>query len=422
LLNGEREAGLSGLRAAVAKDALLVDPALHSEPAVRGIAALRSGQVAEAIAALKQAVALVPGSSEAHRLLGTAEHVGGDIASALGHWRDAVRLDPKNERAWLSLTSALDDLRNWTEEVAVLREAINAVPGSAELRWQLMVLSGKQQRTDAAALDLIATADHLTLFVGTAELYSRVAKLAQAHLEYERAVALLQQAVALTPNNAKAHQALGRAYIDQGRADEGCAELVISLWLDPADVETLTTIGRLHLTTGDYPGAIETLTRAVSLDPADPQVVNALGEALVRGGSPDAGRQHVETAERLQARAVEAQRRARTAGMLSLQAELQMTQRDFAGASDLWRQAAELETRDVSMRLRLADALIAAGRGVEAATELQRAIPLNAGADAHRLLAEVYAALGQSEDSARERRLYTDARLRQLQERAGEIQ
>jgi predicted Zn-dependent protease len=108
--------------------------------------------------------------------------------------------------------------------------------------------------------------------------------------------------------------------------------------------------------------------------------------------------------------------------MLSLQAELQMTQRDFAGASDLWRQAAELETRDVSMRLRLADALIAAGRGVEAATELQRAIPLNAGADAHRLLAEVYAALGQSEDSARERRLYTDARLRQLQERAGEIQ
>jgi hypothetical protein len=89
------------------------------------------------------------------------------------------------------------------------------LPDSGELRWQLMVVSGKRQRTTDADLGLIATADRLALLVGTAELYRRVATLAQAHLAYDRAVALLQEAVVLSPNNAGMHQTLGRAYIDQ---------------------------------------------------------------------------------------------------------------------------------------------------------------------------------------------------------------
>ncbi len=362
LLNGLFDAGLADLRKAVAEDPLVTDPALRSEPMRRGIAALRNGQVGEALEAMQAALAASPGSSEVCRLLATAEIVNGDVVPAIGHLRDAVRLNPKNERAWLALTRTLDDLGDWVNAADALGTAVKELPDSGELRWQLMVVSGKRQRTSDADLDLIATADRLTLLAGTSELYRRVATLAQAHLAYDRAVALLQKAVVLTPNDANTHQALGRAYIDLGREDEGYAELVVALWLDPAGAGTLTAIGRLHLTTGRYPEAVDTLTRAVSLDPADGQIVHALGEALVRAGNGDAGRQHIDTAVRLQERAVEAQRRARTAGMLSLQAELEMTQRNAAGAIDLLRNAAALENRDVSIRLRLADALIAANR------------------------------------------------------------
>ena len=360
LINGRVEAGMAGLRTAVARDPLVADTALRSEPTLRGITALRSGNVGEAITALQTALAAAPRSSEVNRILATAEIVNGDLTSALVHLRDAVRLDPKNERAWLALATTLDDIGDWDTAAETLRTAIKALPDSGELRWQLVVVAGKRQRTDATDAELIATVDHLTLLVGTSELYTRVATLAQAHLDYDRAVALLQQAVVLTPNKASAHRLLGRAYLDQGREEEAFAELTIALWLQPADVETLAAIGRLHLTAGRYPEAVEALTRANALDPTDAQTLQALGEAFIRSGNAEAGRQRIENAARQRERAVEAQRRARTAGMLSLQAELAMAEHNPADAIDLWRNAAALESRDVSIRVRLADALIAA--------------------------------------------------------------
>ena len=114
----------------------------------------------------------------------------------------------------------------------MLHRAAAELPDAGQVRWQLSVISGKRQRTDAADVDLISMADRLVLFAGNSEFYVRIAKLAQAHLDYRRAIALLELAVRITPNNASAHQLLGRAYADQGRDEEGYAELVVALWLD----------------------------------------------------------------------------------------------------------------------------------------------------------------------------------------------
>jgi hypothetical protein len=62
----------------------------------------------------------------------------------------------------------------------------------------------------------------------------------------------------------------------------------------------------------------------------------------------------------------------------------------------------------------VADVLIKAGRLEEAAAVLQAAIPLNARPELHRRLAELYAALGRTEESARERRTYMEQRLEEL--------
>ena len=93
-------------------------------------------------------------------------------------------------------------------------------------------------------------ANRFVLLVGKGELYRALARLAQLHFDYQRAIGLLQRAVSTTPNNAAAHRALGRAYVENGRETDGYAELVIALLLDPNDVETLTELGRLHLTGG----------------------------------------------------------------------------------------------------------------------------------------------------------------------------
>lgn len=425
LLNGQPEAGLTALRQAVSNDSLVADPALRSEPAVRGIAALRQGQVGQALGQLEAALTLAPKSAQARRILGTAYWVSGDVAQSLEQLRDAVRLDPRDERAWLALSRVLDDLGEWTEAADVLRKAVAALPESGELRWQLSTISGKRQRTDEADLELIAVADRLVVVAGKGDLNGRIAGLAQAHLDYDRAVALLEQRVTLTPNNASAHQALGRAYVEQGREGEGYAELVVALWLDPSNAETRTAIARLHLGAGRYAAAVETLTRGAALPtenataPASAAAVHALGEALTRAGRTAEGRARLEEAERLRTRAVEQQRRLRTVGMLTLEADLYRTKGEHDRAIEAWQQILALEGRSAAAHLRLADALVAAKRMDEAVAQLVMAIGANGGAEAHRRLALVYAAMGRADEAARERRLYTEARLRELRERAG---
>ena len=245
LQRGEYEQGLSALRAAVAADPLVADPASRAEPMAQGIAALRQGMVDTAIDRLEAVVARAGDSSEAHRVLGTAYGIRGDVPRSMQHLRDAVRLNPRDERSWLALASTLEDTGDLAEAVSTLRAAIAMLPDSGALRWRLA--AARRQSTDESDLDLLSVADRLVLFAGKGELLGQMAAMAQAHLDYDKGVNLLNLRVALTPNNAASHKALGRAYVDQSREEIGYAELVTALLLDPLDAETLMEIGRAHV-------------------------------------------------------------------------------------------------------------------------------------------------------------------------------
>ena len=144
--------------------------------------------------------------------------------------------------------------------------ALAAVPDAGALRWELAAAAGRRQRTEEADLATIEMVDRYVLLAGRGELYSALARLARSHLDYERGIALLEQSAAVIPNNASAHKALGRAYLEDGRELPGYTELVVALMLDPADVETLTEIGRLHLTAGRSARALAALEGAVAVE------------------------------------------------------------------------------------------------------------------------------------------------------------
>lgn len=420
ILRGELDKGLAAFHVAMADDPLVTDPASRSEPMSRGIAALRQGLVAAAIEQLEAAVARASGSSEAHRILGTAYSITGDIPRSVQHLRDAGRLNPHDERSWLALAQTLDEVGRSAESEDVLRNAVAELPNAGAVRWRLSTTAEKRQHADDADLALIAMADRIVLLVGRGELYRALARLAQLHLDYDRAVGLLEQAVAITPNNAAAHRALGRADVENGRETEGYAELVIALLLDPDEVETLTDLGRLHVTAGRSARAVEALERAVGIAPTNGLAVHALADALIRAGRSDEGKQRLEGAERLQARVIEEERLARTAAALRLQAEVRMGEREYSGAIDLWRQAISVQRGSAAPHLRLAEALAAAKRPEDAVAEYLTAISLGAGADAHRRLAELYEVQGRTAESARERVTHVQRRLEDLQQRAEE--
>jgi tetratricopeptide (TPR) repeat protein len=330
--------------------------------------------------------------------------------------RDAVRLNPRDERSRLALAQTLVVVGRSAEAENVLRTAVAELPNASALRWRLSTRSQTGQDDDDRAL--IDIADRLVVLVGKGELYRALAGLAQLHLDDAKAIGLLERAVRVTPNNAAAHKALGRAYVESGRETDGYAELVIALLLDPNDVETLTALGRWHLTADRPARSVEALERAVGIDPTNRLAVHALAGALIRVGRVAEGKQRLQESERLQAQAIEDDRRVKTAAVLRLNAEMRMAERDHTGAIDLWRQAISLQRGGAQIHLRLAEALAAANRPDEAVAEYLTAISLNAGADAHRRLAELYDALGRKAESARERRTYVERRLEELRQRA----
>src|SRR5262245_30357231 len=411
LQRGEYEQGLSALRAAVAADPLVAGAASRTEPMAQGIAALRQGRVDTAIDRLEIAAARTESSPEVARSLRTTYGIHGDMANSVQHFRDAVRLNPRDERSWLALASTLEDTGELVEAVTALRAAIAMLPDSVALRSRLA--SVRRQVTDEFDLGLFSIADRLVLFAGKGELVGQMAAMAQAHLDDDRAVKLLELRVALTPNNAAAHKALGRAYVDQSREEIGYAELVMALLLDPLDAETLTSLGRLHLAAGRTAQAVAALERALALDARNSQALNALGNALIRTGRTAEGRQRLEESVRWQAQDLEDQRSRRTAAMLSLQAAIHVSKGEYDAAIDIWKLAITVR-RDSVGPFQVADALIKAGRLEEASAVLQAAIPSNPRPEVHRRLAEVYAALGRTEESARARQAYTTQRLEEL--------
>lgn len=418
VLKGELDEGIVALRAAVAGDPLIVDRSRTAEARTRGIAALRQGRLAEAIQQFEATAAAIGDSAEAHRMLATAYRVDGDVARSLEHLRQAVRLNARDERSWLALGRTLDESSASGEADEVVRAGITALPDAGALRWQLATIAAKRQRTDDADLAAMSAIDRYVVLVGGGELHVSLAKLAQTHLDYQRAIGLLERAVVLIPNNKDAHKSLGRAYVEDGRDREGYAELVVALIIDPDDAETLTAIGRLHLAAGRVPEAIETLERAVAVDRASQQAVHALGDALVRAGRAADGRQWLQESDRLLARSIDEERVQRTIAILTLQADIRSGERDYAGAIDLSNQIIQSRPRRASSHLRLAEALAAARRLDEAVKAFETAISLGAGPDAHRRLAEVHDALGHTAESAGARARYIQLQLEELRRRA----
>ena len=417
VLRGDLGAGLTALRSALGADPIVADAVTRVPTMVQASTALRQGRVADAIKQLETTVAGARGSSEAHRMLATAYVISGDITKSLEQLREAVRLHPRDERSWVALMRTLDQAGRQTEAEQVVRDAVSALPDAGALRWQLAAFAGRQQRTIEADVAPILALDRYVLLVGRADLYVSLARCARTQLDYPRTIAILEQAIALTPNNAAAHRALGRAYLDEGREDEGYVEMVVALLLDPDDLETRIALARVHLAGGRAERAVEILERTGAFDTASRDAARTLGEALMRSGQTVEGQKRLQEAEQLQAQAIEDERRQRAAAILTLQAEVRMTERDYAGAIELWQQIVTMRGGSASTHGRLADALVAAKRLDEAAAAYQTAISLDDRAETHRRLAEVYEALGRPEDGAREHARYMAIQLEELRQR-----
>jgi tetratricopeptide (TPR) repeat protein len=387
-----------------ADDPLVSGGAMLSTRVQQAIARLRDGDAENAIADLQAAVGSSPRSSELLRTLANAYADVGDEEKSIEHLERAVALAPDDERSAVALGRALMRAGHADRAERVLLNTVTRLPQSTDAHSALADLYETERGRDA--LHELEVAASFTVLAGKGALYFRLADLLHRHLEYEHVIEPLRQRVRLNPNNARAHTDLGLAYTRIGRTNDALIELVVASLIGPDDAEGLTAIGQIHFDAQNYAAAEAVLRHAIALAPTLVQARYLLGHTLARLGRDVEGKAQLAEFDRLRAEANVQARRDFEIAQLRRQADHETNAGRYDDAVVSWQQIVAHEPKRADYHVELARVLVRAGRPAAAVEQLQAAAALDADANVYRQMAEIYATLGRTRESAAARDAY----------------
>ena len=404
LIAGRYEEAIVTFKRAIAGDPLVAGTSTVSERAQQAIAQLRNGNAESAIPLLETAAAASPRSSEIQRILGGAYADAGNDAKSIEHFETAVALAPDDERASVSLGRELAYAGQLDRAERVLQATIARLPNSADAHSALADAYETTRGRDA--LHELEIAAALPVLAGKGALYFRLADLQHRHLEYEQVIAPLTQRVRLNPNHARAHTDLGLAFARVGRSSDALVELVTASLIGPDDAEALTAIGQIQFDAGMYAAAETVLRRGVAAAPALLQARYLMGQTLARLGRAQEAAVQLAEFDRLRAAVHAETRRTFEIDQLRQQAERATNAGRREEAVTAWQEVVDREPKRPEDRVALARALLAADKRAAAVEQLQAAAALDANAEVYRELADIYAKVGRTTESAAARQMY----------------
>jgi tetratricopeptide (TPR) repeat protein len=118
----------------------------------------------------------------------------------------------------------------------------------------------------------------------------------QAHFNLEGALADIQEAVKLAPENALAWARLSDLWLSLGYLDKALDAATQAAGINPRLARTQVVLGYAYLMEIKISEAIEAFNKAIELDQADPLARLGLGLAKIRQGDLEAGRTEIEIA------------------------------------------------------------------------------------------------------------------------------
>ena len=208
---------------------------------------LLGGRVADARARCLDVLARNPECAEAHHLLGVVAAQQGDLARAIQHLHDAVRLSPSRAAWHRDLGTAACAAGDWPAATAALDACLALTPD------------------DTAALHAIGIA---RLELG----------------EVAAAAAALKRAGTRAPDDPAILCDLGRALARADRDADAAAALARGLAIDPALARGHETLADLQERRGQYDDALDSCRRLVSLRPESSRAHVRLALACWRVG------------------------------------------------------------------------------------------------------------------------------------------
>jgi tetratricopeptide (TPR) repeat protein len=189
-----------------------------------------AGQIGQAVAALRQAIALDPQKPEPVFELGVLLLNSGRAREALPYFDRVRALQPRFVHVHVARGIALEQVARNPEAAAAYQEAIRLAPANAEAHARIGALLKLQDRQTEAA-ESFRKAAKLAPNTSVGRLCGAYALEMEGR--YDEALAALRRVVAVEPENVIAHTAMGKLFAEIGKTDEARNAFETALNLQP---------------------------------------------------------------------------------------------------------------------------------------------------------------------------------------------
>jgi len=403
LRTGDYATAVTRIAEAAAGDPIAAGEPAAREPVARAAALVRTGQLETALQQLQGVIAEAPEKAEGHRLLGLAYWLDDQPGKSIEHLRSAIRLVPDDERARVTLADVLAEDRRLAEAERELTQAIDAGVRSGRVYYQRSQVYERQSLLPQAASGY-RDSEAFGPFIGRDEFYRALGSLLVNQADFDGAVAAYTRRIDANPNSGEAHRQLGEIYFLQGRDEEALTEFLVTTWLDPRDAKAFAAAGQVQVRMLKYADARITLERALTLDPNLREARYGLGMSLMRLGRTDEAKRELEIFQRQQGEFEALGQQAFQLDALRREASRSLIAGAFDQAIAPYEEALKLDAGARSQR-DLGLALLRAKRPQEALERLEAAQRLDQTVEGFAHLAEAYLAVGNRDESARQRAL-----------------
>jgi len=295
-----------------------------------GLLLITSDTPQESIRWFQSCIALRPDLAGPHQYLGIALAIADRHDEAEARLRHAVELAPRTSRIRSNLATFLFFRRRIDEAGVEFEHAVRL-----DRRWPTARLGLAAVRTEQGRIGEAETmlAEIATEHPGLAEIDAYRGLIEHRRDAPERALPLLERAVAVDPSNVETWHNLSRVFVHLGRLDEAVTAARKALDLEPQSARRFGDLGRVLQLAGRMSEAIAAHRDAIRRAPDSARHHEDLGLTLAIDWQMDAAIAALTTASRL------APSEARSVGAL---AQALLADGRFAEAIDAVRRYSEL--------------------------------------------------------------------------------
>ncbi len=244
----------------------------------------RAGRLAEASAAYREVLQLVPDHARCHYFLGLVARDRGDARGAEALIRRALELDPGYAEGHNNLGVLLQNSSRAAEALDCFERAVALDPGLGEANFNLAAAYQSENRLDEAAECYRRAIEKIPDF---APAHNNLGTVHHRQNRLEEAAACFERAIAAEPGYAEAHFNRGCVEHERSLLDDARRSFQRAAELTPDNARVHHHLGSLFKDTGELEQSAASLERARSLDPDNTTILIDLGVTYQRMGRLD---------------------------------------------------------------------------------------------------------------------------------------